>query len=562
MERKKSDGYSCDKSRDLTKRCQKEEFPLPNDYKTLKDCQRECFTDEEKQALEKIRLGLKKDSLIDYIQPSIINIEKNIREIPLLSYSEIDTQSPFEIPIESLTSSIFCSDKEDSFRSSSSTQILPKNETEKIEYFSGKIFKGDEIRVMYMAQNIKSNRDKNKKDEFLLKLCQEFNTIYGEDLIIDTQKIQEDMKKKEEKEEEFEYIEEVREVSEKYPYSEIGNMAWFRDKDGLYRMVNEEKIYSVEFIDYMEKSQYNFPERILYNNLLPCIKNPKNLNLCIDVLNNEEVFNFSYNDIEIISPQFLKEIMNIFKVHIKRIDGYIHPITYNVWKNALYNKNLFDEDIKNALIKNKSFQTFIASVIFFIEKNPTILNEYSFISHDDKSIKTETRHIKRPKTKSQKQKIIRDIDMQKILYELNRMIKEEKKFLIKRISLLMVSSAHAASLLFKKNNDIIEIYTYDPTYEKNFKGFYSLILEDFAYLEKKINHKIKLINLTRIYGLQNYEIVDLEESLMFEMTTEEFKNQLQNTEKRIFNLMTTKYQSVYDKVVDEKLKSEITVILI
>jgi hypothetical protein len=296
-------------------------------YKTLDECESKCFTEEEHKILEKPRqtiaaTKIKKflsNKLIDFIHPSVSNVEKDIKEIPLLSYNYINDD---------------------------------ENEIN-LKPFSGDIFTGHEFRIMYMANA--SYKDKKYNDNFILDLCNSFNSLYGEGVEINI--------------------------------------------------------------------------------------NPK--------------------------------------------------------------QNRSEDEKKN---------------MFF----------------DEEAIK-------------------------KITGEINKMINENKNFLVKRITLIFPTNGHAAVLLFQKKGENINIFTYDPTYEKNMKILYENILGNLkSQLAKKFDgFQVNTINLSRIYGLQNYEIINLEENLMFDLQTSEFQHEMNDAYKKLLNFFTKNYQNVYDKILGKELKDEI-----
>ena len=122
--------------------------------------------------------------------------------------------------------------------------------------------------------------------------------------------------------------------------------------------------------------------------------------------------------------------------------------------------------------------------------------------------------------------------------EIDDFIASPKSYLIKNILINMSNnkSGHHTLLLIKKKGDELNIFMYDPTSYIGRKDIISKRIEYFMKNQIKIN--FSFLNLSKIYGIQDLEILNFDERLNYDISYLEnnFNNTLQMIDKIIIDL--------------------------
>lgn len=155
------------------------------------------------------------------------------------------------------------------------------------------------------------------------------------------------------------------------------NEIYKRDNNGLYKMVNGQKVYAGE-----KPERANCASSFLNNsNNDECIKfvgkylisgDINKLAECLDELKNQDLFNRAHNELTGMHPEIAIKILKTFGVNGKKV-GRIHVVeSLHEWINRI--KSSLSPNIYNAIVGNNQLKNYISGVISFVNANPAIMN--------------------------------------------------------------------------------------------------------------------------------------------------------------------------------------------
>jgi hypothetical protein len=176
-------------------------------------------------------------------------------------------------------------------------------------------------------------------------------------------------------------------------------MVWLVDGNGLYRMVNGNK---VTYDDWKTKANCDntmaLKQSASFTNpqceeVAKCIlRTPEKLGSCLDQLKSDEMWEVARDGFEKMDPNIAVEILNAFRVrgttttatdrNRNRME-IIQPVSYTNWVESVLNDpnetvSGWDRDLKDRLKKNSKLMNYIRGVIDFVRANPTILNQEKY----------------------------------------------------------------------------------------------------------------------------------------------------------------------------------------
>ena len=127
--------------------------------------------------------------------------------------------------------------------------------------------------------------------------------------------------------------------------------------------------------------------------------------------------------------------------------------------------------------------------------------------------------------------------------EIDDFNKSSKLYLVKNINIVIgKNDGHHTILLIKKNEAKLDIFMYDPTSNIGFDDKISKRIEQFMNQQLKIN--FSFLNLSKIYGLQDFEELDTETKLGD--ITRKITNHFYIIDKAFYKILTKiRYEEVF-----------------
>jgi len=135
--------------------------------------------------------------------------------------------------------------------------------------------------------------------------------------------------------------------------------------------------------------------------------------------------------------------------------------------------------------------------------------------------------------------------------------------LVKEIGILKPDSGHACVMVCKFIKNILNVFVYDPTYSKENETLDQLEKFVTGVAKKLEDTQVKFVNLSRIYGLQNFEIMPIETNLYKKITADilmsidEFKDIIQDFIKNRKTTVQDLFNEEIDTLIINKLKDKV-----
>ena len=251
----------------------------------------------------------------------------------------------------------------------------------------------------------------------------------------------------------------------------------------------------------------------------------------------------SYNNpkslVDIVQPQVsniinqIKEIplLHHFNEHLNKKP--YHPNTLR----RLYSL------ISSTKMENKNY-----FLIDMIEKNNSIFGNMIKFNYLDKKFDSQFNNGDYIKT---------------FIDEINLLKDKNMNCLVKEIGIIKPESGHACFMLCKFINNILNVFVYDPTYSKENETLYQLEKFIIGITKKLEDIQVKFVNLSRIYGLQNFEIMPMETNFYKKITTdilmniEDFREIIQDFIKHRNTTVQDLFNEEIDKLIIDKLKENV-----
>ncbi len=149
-----------------------------------------------------------------------------------------------------------------------------------------------------------------------------------------------------------------------------------RDKDGLYKLVNGEKVRPSLSENNCAGTGLNSKDnkaciRVVSKCLIDGDKD--SLAACLDEMKHHNLFDIAHDELENMNPDVAIKILEIFGVGGRQLGGIYVVESLDEWIERAVRK--WKPEVRNSIINNQQLKDYIAGVIDFVNSHPAIMNE-------------------------------------------------------------------------------------------------------------------------------------------------------------------------------------------